>query len=346
MGRLRRWLNWKVRLAIWACLVLGTAGAVTWLMWMPGRSFRGELGSWSDQEQLVARELKEHVRALAETIGPRNAHTLLAQRQVRAELEAAADYVEGSLEESGYSVQRQAYQVKGHGYANLEAVRPGRIAEVVVVGAHYDSFPGTPGADDNASGVAALLVLARLFRDVEPDRELRFVAFTNEEPYFFQTEDMGSLVYARRCKERNETVVAMLSLETMGYYTDRSGAQHYPFPLGFFYPDTGDFVAFVGDLSSRPLLHRCLARFRGTTRFPSEGASLPAWLPGVGWSDHWAFWQVGYPALMVTDTAPFRNPHYHQPEDTWDRLDYPRMSRVVLGLREVITGLASADARR
>src|SRR5262249_21271394 len=161
-----------------------------------------------------------------------------------------------------------------------------------------------------------------------------------EEPPYFQTPAMGSAVYARRCRERGEKVVAMLGLETIGYYTDRPGSQRYPFPFGLFYPKTGDFVAFVGNTGSRALVHRAVAAFRAGAPFPSEGAAAPAALQGVGWSDHWSFWQEGYPAVMVTDTAPFRNPDYHTPRDVPDRLAYAPMARVVAGLVRVVEALA------
>ena len=154
---------------------------------------------------------------------------------------------------------------------------------------------------------------------------------------------MGSRVYARRSKARGENIVAMFSLETIGYYSDRPGSQRYPFPLGFFYPSTGSFIAFVSNLSSRALLHEVLASFRRHAAFPAEGVAAPAFIPGVDWSDHWSFWKEGYPALMVTDTAPYRYPYYHTAQDTPDRVDYERTARVVTGLHRMLRELAQAD---
>ncbi len=151
---------------------------------------------------------------------------------------------------------------------------------------------------------------------------------------------MGSWVYAKACRRRADTITAMLSLETLGYYSTAPGSQHYPPGLSLLFPSTGDFVAFVGDVSSRGLLRRSIGAFRDRTSFPSEGAALPQGIPGVGWSDHWAFWQEGYKAVMVTDTAMFRNTNYHTPTDTPDTLDYERLARVVQGLEHVITNLA------
>jgi hypothetical protein len=171
---------------------------------------------------------------------------------------------------------------------------------------------------------------------------LRFVLFANEEMPYFQTDAMGSWVHARGCKRRGERLRAMFSLETMGHFSDAPGSQKYPPPLSRLYPDTGNFIGFVGNLASRSLLRESLGRFRAHATVPSEGAALPSGLPGVGWSDHWAFWQEGYAALMVTDTAPFRDPNYHRASDTPDQMDFDRLARVVVGLEAMLREL-SAD---
>ncbi len=221
-----------------------------------------------------------------------------------------------------------------------------------MIGAHYDSVAGAVGANDNGSGVAATLELARLMKDAKPSRTVRFVAFVNEEPPFYRSDQMGSGVYARRSRERKDNIVAMLSLETIGYYSDEPGSQRYPFPLNFFYPSTGNFIAFVSNLGSRPLLHASIAAFRRHAGFPSDGVAAPAFIPGIDWSDHRSFWQEGYPALMVTDTAPYRYPHYHTPQDTPDKVDYERLARVITGLHGMLRELAqvedqsAADKRR
>ncbi|MFH1808955.1 MAG: M28 family peptidase, partial [Pseudomonadota bacterium] len=217
--------------------------------------------------------------------------------------------------------------------------------EIVVVGAHYDSAPGSPGANDNATGVATVLELARLLQDRPRQRELRLVAFVNEEPPYFQTENMGSLVYARELVSQGAPVVAMLTPETLGYYSEARGSQHYPFPFGLLYPDTGNFVGFVGNLGSLSLVRRCVGSFRHHAAFPSEGAAVPASIEGVAWSDHWAFWEQGVPALMVTDTAPHRDPHYHTAGDRPDHVDTERLARVVQGLAGVVDDLLN-DRRR
>ena len=210
-----------------------------------------------------------------------------------------------------------------------------------MVGAHYDTAWGTPGADDNGSGVAGLLELAGLLDVHEFKRTVRLVAFVNEEPPHFHNESMGSLRYARRCEERKENIVAMIALEMLGFYVDETGVQGYPPPLQHAYPETGDFIGFVGDFGSGGLVRKAIGHYRESTDFPSEGLVGPAWINGVDFSDHWSFWQAGYPAIMVTDTAFFRNEHYHKPTDTPDRLDYDRMARVIAGLARVVAALAN-----
>jgi len=304
---------------------------------MPLKSFREPLPALNAGQTALCDELRGHVTKLAGEIGERN-----AGYRPRS-LDAAADYVQSMLVKSKLEVERQTFEAAGKHCHNLVAEVRGRNQpdQIVVVGAHYDSVVGSPGADDNASGVAALLALARWEELKQPARTLRYVAFANEEPPFFQTAQMGGLVYARRCRERDENVVAMLSLESLGYYDPSEGSQKYPLPLGLFYPSRGDFVAFVGRSSDRALVRRCVKLFRESAQFPSEGGALPGALPGIGWSDHWAFWQADYPALMATDTAQFRSPHYHATEDTPDKLDYERFARVVDGLGKVIADLAA-----
>ena len=316
--------------------LVGLAVLATWagMVRMPGRSYTGTFAPLSERERAIEADLRRDVQLLAGDLGDRSVPS-------PAGLAPAADAIERELGRAGLAVQRQRYEVAGRACDNLEAAIEGRDGgEIVVVGAHYDSVRGTTGADDNASGVAALLSLARAFAGTHPRRTLRFVAFANEEPPYFQTPAMGSVVYARRCRERGERVVAMISLETLGYYSDQPASQRYPFPFGLFYPTTGDFVAFVGNTSSRALVRQAVAAFRGGARFPSEGVAAPGAIQGVGWSDHWAFWQEGYPALMITDTAPFRNPDYHTAHDTPDRLSYAPLARVVDGLARVVEDLA------
>jgi Zn-dependent M28 family amino/carboxypeptidase len=199
-----------------------------------------------------------------------------------------------------------------------------------------------PASPRRPTGVAATLALARRFAAAKPARTLRFVAFVNEEPPCFQTDTMGSAVYAKACREAGDDVRAMVSLETLGCYFDAPGWQQYPAPgLSLAYPSRGNYVAFVGNSASKALVREAVGTFRAHCAFPSEGTALPEWVPGVGWSDHWAFWREGFPALMVTDTAPFRYAEYHTARDTPDRIDYERLARVVSGLVHVVGRLAA-----
>lgn len=302
----------------------------------PGRSFRGQLPPADDALESLAIELRSDVAFLADEIGERNVWNR------PHELSAAAEYIESEFAAAGYAVNPQEYEVDGCNCRNLEVEARGsaRPEEIVIIGAHYDTVIGTPGANDNTSGVAAMLALARRFSGRPVDRTLRFVAFVNEEKPYAHTDTMGSRVYSRRCAERGESVTAMLSLETIGYYDDTPGSQKYPRPFGLLYPSEGNFIAFVSNIKSRRLLRQVVAAFRRSEKFPSEGAALPATVYGVGFSDHWSFWQEGYPAVMVTDTAMFRYPHYHQPEDTTDKINFDRLARVVRGLENVLTDLA------
>ena len=318
----------------WFAVAAALAGLLWYMIAMPGRSYSEALKPLAPDETQLVTNLRRHVEAIAT-----REHNLVNEP---GELEAVARHIEATLSGIGYLVQTQRFTV-GRGEARnveVEIVGATRPDEVVLVGAHYDSVAGAPGANDNGSGVAALLELARLMRESKPARTLRFVAFANEEMPFHRSAAMGSWQHARRCRARSEAVVAMFSLETIGYYSDRPGTQRYPFPLSLFYPSTGNFIAFVSNLASRGLLHDAIASFRRHAAFPSEGIAAPAFIPGVDWSDHWSFWEEGYPALMVTDTALYRYPHYHTQEDTPDKVDCDRLARVVKGLEGMLRDLA------
>lgn len=281
-------------------------------------------------------QLKSDVTHLAETIGERN--------MVRyAELQQAADWIDAELKKAGWRVTRQPYDIDGRAYENIIAEKLGtaKPEEMFIVGAHYDSVIGSAGANDNGTGVAAVLALARRLGESKPERTLRLVAFVNEEPFHFQSPLMGSWVYAKACKQRGENIIGMISLETIGYFSDEEGSQQYPAPqLGKIFPSKGNFIAFVGNTQSKELIAKSAAVFKGATDLPLEAAPLPEELPGVGWSDHWAFWQEGYSAFMVTDTAPFRYPHYHKATDTPDKVDYARFAQVVEGTEKIIRSFA------
>lgn len=325
-----------VRLAV-LFIALGGALLAAWFVMirMPGKSYSGAASPLSPAERALRDELRRDVDDLAGKIGERNSER-------PKQLAVAADFIAASFGSAGCRVARLPYTAGSQTFENIEARTrdAGTSGKVVVVGAHYDSVLGSQGANDNASGVAALLALARRLAGRTPPLPVRFVAFANEEPPHFQHDAMGSLVYAHSCRERGDDIAAMLSLETMGCYDDEEGSQHYPPPLSGLYPSRGNFIGFVGNVASRALVRRAIATFRAHTAFPSEGAALPEGIPGVGWSDHWSFWQAGYRAIMITDTAPFRYPHYHTALDTPEHVDCDRLARVVAGLESVIEDLA------
>jgi len=332
----------KIRIVVYSAIVLLVTTLLVFTMAMPGKSHRGPLPPLDARGQRRAIELRTDVMALVAAGAERS-------QRVPKSLDRSARLVEEALTEAGHTVKRLPYDSDGESIVNLEATVKGegpRADEIVVVGAHYDTAATgggeAPGADDNASGVAAMLAMARMLTPthVVPKRTIRFVAFVNEEPPYFWNPGMGSLVYAKACKDRGDRIVAMLSLETLGYYRDEPGTQKYPPVVGWFFPDKGNFVAFVGNTSSRSLVRSAVRTFRSAVPFPSEGAAMPGFVTGVGWSDQWSFWQVGYPGVMVTDTAPFRNPNYHKASDRPETLDYGRLSRVVEGLVAVVRSLA------
>ena len=302
--------------------MLAIAGAAAWMMVMPGRSHAGPLPALSPQEKGLSEKLKAHVAVLART-------------ERNTDLETSARYIEGQF--GSFAIQE--FPVRGRTVRNIQSG-----AGPIVVGAHYDTVPGSPGADDNASAVAVLIELQKI---LAPERlPIAFVAFVNEElPYSFTLES-GSFQCAKRAKERGEPVRAMFSLEMLGYFRDEPGSQHYPWPLSLIYPDRADFIAFVGDLGARALVRKAIRLFRKGARFPSEGAAAPAALPGITASDHWSFRLHGFPAIMITDTAYNRNPNYHRASDTPDTLDYDRMARVALGLAAMLRDLSHEDQSR
>jgi len=304
---------------------------------MPGQSHQGPLPTLTEEQRTLEQELHSHVQTLAGQIGERNVFS-------HDRLVMAADYIGATLAGAGYEARRQPFEVGGKICENVEAEVRGsqRPDDIIVIGAHYDSVQGSPGANDNASGVAAMLALARAFAKASPARTLRFVAFTNEEPPLFQTKYMGSRVYARRSRERGENIVLMLSLETIGYYSDEPGSQHLLFPLNLIYPSTGNFIAFVSNVENGFLVRQLVGSFRQVAQFPSEGGALWGLIPGVGWSDHWSFWEEGFPAVMVTDTALFRYPAYHSNADRPEFVQNERIARVVSGLLAVIAEMANA----
>ena len=280
--------------------------------------------------------LRAHVQELAGRIGERNG----SRPEALAE---AGAYIRHTLSAYGYEVASHPYQALALPFENLEARLAGSggpAAGTLVVGAHYDTAAGTPGADDNASGTAGLLEVARLLRGSCPRRNIAFVAFATEEPPYFGTELMGSLCYAKQLHSRSEPVIGMVCLEMIGFFSALRGVQRYPLFLKLFFPDRADFIGLVGNLRSRAFLARIKDGLKRHLTIPLVHASLPAFVPGVDFSDHRSFWAQGIPAVMITDTAFCRNANYHQPTDTAETLDYDSMGGIVAALAKTLEGLS------
>lgn len=305
------------------------------MLQMPGQSYRGELEQATPAQIELADRLRGDVKALATDIGERNVRK-------PGSLKKTVDFLTRTMTQIGYRVSVLPYDANGVAVENLEIEIKGSATpdEIIVVGAHYDSVPKCPAANDNGSGVAGVIEMARALKDAKPARTIRFVFFVNEEMPFFLDDKMGSAVYAKRCKDRGDKIVAMFSIETIGYYSDEKGSQKYPKPFEQFFPTQGNFIAFVGNVESLPLVRESIGIFRDVAKFPSEGIGAPAQVPGIRNSDHASFWAHGYPGVMITDTANFRYPHYHLPTDTPDKIDFDRMSRVVEGMTKVVAKLA------
>ena len=304
---------------------------------MPGKSFADSPPPLSKNELVSKAHLQQAITHLAEMIGERNITN-------PGSLEKSRDYIISQLTASGYAPVVQEFVDGGQSYYNIIAIKKGEMSpgEIFVLGAHYDSVAGSKGANDNASGVAALLEIARQLAKKPLKKTIHFVAFTNEEPPYFQTDSMGSVHYANAFHADKQNIVGMIALDTIGYFTDQAGSQKYPYPLNYYFPDTGNFIAFVANRDSSHLLKQTIGSFRTYAAIPSEGGYAPSMLPGIGWSDHWSFWQAGYPAIMVTDTAIFRYPHYHRQSDTPSQVNFDQLTRVTSGLIKSLIRLANS----
>ena len=322
-----------------AAIVLTVAGLAALLYYcihMPGQSYSGALPPLTNEQLALQDRLQGHVQVLAGEIGERH-------KYLRSKLDQAADYITREFESMDLV---PAPQVFDDGFRNIVVDLYGRERrdEIIVVGAHYDTVTMTPGADDNASGIAGLLELARLLRDRPLRRSVRLIAFANEEWPFFGHDDMGSRVSARGSHDRQENVVGMFSLEMIGYFSSEPRSQWYPRSIRRFYPQQGNFIAFVSNLNSREWLMQGIASFRRHGQFPSEGMSAPEWLVrDIRRSDQSSYWAFGFPGVMITDTANFRNYGYHNVGDTVRSLDYDAMARVVDGIADMLTDLAGVN---
>jgi len=298
-----------------------------------------------DIEQRLAERLRSHVNILAGLIGPRHL-------QKPTTMQAAAAHIQRQFTAIGNTVTRQTYRVADAEAANIVVERRGSSCpeQIVVVGAHYDTVPTTPGADDNASAVAMLIEVARLLLPNPTRRTLRFVSFPCEEPPHFFTDTMGSEQYARACRVRKEHIVGMVCLEMVGYYSTAPGSQKIPpaIPrlLRWAFPQRGDFLAAVGNLRSIKLVWQFRRGFKRASTLPLYSVALPERINEIRLSDNSSFWDQGYPAIMITDTSFLRNPHYHGPRDTPDTLDYQRLAKATLGVAGAIARIGRAVKRR
>jgi hypothetical protein len=282
--------------------------------------------------------LKDNVLFL-QNFGPRNS----ANETNYAQLNASAQWLTKQWESQGYKVIRHEFQVLNKSYANLEIEIPGVRApsEIVIISAQYDTLPDSPGANNDASGVATLLRLSELLKNQKLDRTLRLVLFVNEEDPFFGTDQMGSYIYAKESYKHGEDIRAMLSLDAIGIYKHEAGSQKLPWPYSLFYPDRGDFLAFIANIPSRECVKIATLGFRKGSSFPISAGLAPEWVDGVTWSDHSSFWKFGYCAVQVTDTGAFRSITHTTKEDTIDKIDFDALARITLGMYGTVLELTS-----
>lgn len=319
------------------------AGAMSFTYWYT----RGCEGSWDGEPLEASRQselatlqgrLRADVSFLADTLGPRNPiHPVSLNR--------TAEWIRARWESQGYTVREQTFLVDGTECANLEIEIPGRErpSEIVLLSAQYDTWPDSPGANNNGSGMAVLLQLGALLRHHQPDRTLRLVAFTTQEPPYDNTESSGSVRYARRSRERGEDIWVMMSMDAIGIYRHEPGSQNLPFPFSLFYPDRGDFLGFIADLGSRSRVVEATRGFHKGSAFPIEAGSVPRWVKGARWSDHNSFWRSGYRAIQITDTGAFRAASHTTPEDTIEKIDFVALARITLGMYGSLLELTSVQ---
>jgi Zn-dependent M28 family amino/carboxypeptidase len=278
--------------------------------------------------------LEAHVRTISESFAPRDwSHP--------ENLDRVAGYIQQEFEKAKGTVIDQPFEAHGRGYRNVIAVFGPDTKERVVVGAHYDSFDQFPAADDNASGVAGLIELAQLLGNSSIPVRVELVAYTLEEPPFFRTEKMGSAIHAASLKKEDIPVRAMLSLEMIGCFTDSPDSQRFPLSiLKAFYPSKGNFIAVVGKLGQGSLVRRVKGSMRAASSLPVYSINAPGSIPGIDFSDQLNYWESGYDAVMISDTAFYRNRRYHTPQDRADTLDYKRMAMVVEGVYAAVIDLS------
>lgn len=291
------------------------------------------------EQNLIKTRVERHVVQLAHTIGQHNFRHY-------DKLVHAANYIEQAFSELGYKPARQYFDNKGQNFCNIEAEKVGAVhpEKIIIVGAHYDSSNGNVSANDNGRGVAATLELARLLAPFETVCTIRFVAFANEEPLFVKANHMGNYKPAERSQMRKENIVGMLSLETIGHYPEIPSSQKLAHILPkAICPHTNNFIAFIGNVASRIFLEKLQYAFTKALNFSSQAQATPNCLWEINSSDRWSFGQYNYPAVMVTDTAPFNYPPYHKSKDTYDKVDDSRVAVLINGLAEALKLLAEGN---
>lgn len=286
----------------------------------------------------IEAQVKADVTYLAGTLGPRH----LGRPRV---LRQTTDYIEGRFHQTDCAVTRHRYHVRHQPCDNLQVEIRGesRPNSIIVIGAHYDTVPASPGANDNASGITALLGIAETLANVKPAQTIRLVAFANEESPYGWTQQMGSKVYVDACRAAGERIQGMFALDGLGCYRDEPGSQQYPYRLGLVYPNRGDFLAFVSNPASAGWLMQGARLFNQSCDMPWRIAALPSWISSIARSDHWSFWQHRIRAGLITDTLPFRDKNYHNAGDTPDQLDYIRLVQVIQGLAGMVERLGGAS---
>jgi hypothetical protein len=316
--------------AVWVLAVtVGLAGCRTGRRPPPPAAQAACVGAVADREAL-----REHVEALAGRLAPRDVDH-------PENLDAAAAYVAGGFRAAGLEPRDQVFEALGRKQRNVLAEVGPETPERIVVGAHYDAAAGTPGADDNASGVAGLLELARLLAAAPPPMRVELAAYTLEEPPAFATEAMGSAVHARSLADAGAKVRLMVAIEMIGYYSDAPGSQRSPTPVKKTpYPDTANFISVVGRSGQGGMVSEIAGAIAAASTVPVETLVAPRDTPGVALSDHRSFWELDFPAVMVTNTAFYRNERYHTARDRPDTLDYARMAEVVEGLHCAVQSVA------
>lgn len=279
--------------------------------------------------------LRRDVRFLTSISPPRNSKNIDSLNKV-------AEYIYTEFEKTGCSLIYQPFQIEGKEYKNVICSFGPVDAARVIVGAHYDVHGDSPGADDNASGVAGVLDLSRLIAEQKPllNYRIDLVAYANEELPYFGTKSMGSMVHAQSLQEAKAPIKLMISLEMIGYFRDEVDSQRYPSPLmRLLYPSKGNFIAVVGNTRNWLTVRRVKQLVQKSSPLPVYSINAPSFIRGVTFSDHASFWRHGYDAVMISDTAFYRNQNYHLPTDTIDTLDFERMAEVVRGVYYVVTPL-------